>query len=82
MQIVSKVSPQIKWKQAFQDAVFELDPTRLLPKLEEAQRAIEDRLSEVQSAGTAVPRELMELEDAKRTIRFLARHELQTEMSP
>ena len=44
MQIVSNADTQTNWKQAFQDAVFELDPTRLLPKLERAQRAIEDRL--------------------------------------
>lgn len=77
MQIVSNVSTQIKWKQAFQDAVFELDPTRLRPKLDAAQRAIEHRLSQVLSDGGSTPREVMELEDAKRTIRYLERHELQ-----
>jgi hypothetical protein len=77
MQIVSNANTQTKWKQAFQDAVFELDPTRLLPKLERAQKAIEDRLSEVRSGDSTVPRELMELEDAQRTIRYLAKHELQ-----
>jgi hypothetical protein len=77
MQIVSNAGTQTNWKQAFQDAVFELDPTRLLPKLERAQRAIEDRLAEVHSGDSRVPRELMELEDAQRTIRYLAKHELQ-----
>ena len=77
MQIVSNAGTQTNWKQAFQDAVFELDPTRLLPKLERAQRAIEDRLAEVHSSESRVPRELMELEDAQRTIRYLAKHELQ-----
>lgn len=77
MQIVSNLSTQLKWKQAFQDAVFELDPTRLRPKLDAAQRAIEQRLSQVLSDGGSTPREAMELEDAKRTIRYLERHELQ-----
>jgi hypothetical protein len=77
MQIVSNVSTQLKWKQAFQDAVFELDPTRLRPKLDAAQKAIEQRLSQVLSDGGSTPREVMELEDAKRTIRYLERHELQ-----
>ncbi len=77
MQIVSNLSTQLKWKQAFQDAVFELDPTRLRPKLDAAQRAIEQRLSQVLSDGGSTPREVMELEDAKRTIRYLERHELQ-----
>lgn len=80
MQIVSNVSIQLKWKQAFQDAVFELDPTRLQPKLDAAQRAIEHRLTQVRSDGDMNPREVMELEDAKRTIRYLARHELHAEM--
>jgi hypothetical protein len=79
MQIVSNASMQLRWKQAFQDAVFELDPARLQPKLDAAQKAIEDRLSQVVSEETT-SREMMELEDAKRTIRFLARHELQLEM--
>ena len=77
MQTVSNVSVQLKWKQAFQDAVFELDPTRLRPKLDAAQKAIEHRLSQVLSSGSSTPRELMELEDAKRTIRYLEKHELQ-----
>lgn len=80
MQIVSNASIQLKWKQAFQDAVFELDPTRLQPKLDAAQKAIDHRLSQVLSGGDTNPRELIELEDAKRTIIYLARHELQLEM--
>jgi multidrug resistance efflux pump len=80
MQIVSNASIQLKWKRAFQDAVFELDPTRLQPKLDAAQKAIEHRVAQVLSSGSNSPRELMELEDAKRTIRYLARHELQLEM--
>ena len=76
MQIVSNIPSQTKWKQTFQDAVFELDPTRLLPKLEAAQKAVEDRYCEVHVGRSWAPRELMELEDAQRTIRYLAKHEL------
>ncbi len=68
---------QTIWKKAFENAVLELDPTCLQPKLEAAQKAIEDRLLGVRSGGTD-RRELMELEDAKRTILFLGRHEQQT----
>jgi len=68
---------QTMWRQAFKNAVLELDPTRLQPKLEAAVKAIEDRLLEVRS-GDSDHRELMELEDAKRTILFLGRHEQQT----
>ena len=76
MQILSNARTQAKWKQVFQEAVFELDPTRLQPKLEAANKAVEDRLFEVLSGGNAGPRELMELEDAKRTLQYLAKHEL------
>ena len=78
MQVPSNPSTQAKWKQVFQEAVFELDPTRLPPKLEAAQKAVEDRLLEVQSRGGTGSRELMELQDAKRTIQYLAKHELNT----
>jgi len=77
MQVVSNPRLQPKWKQAYQEAVFELDPTRLQPKLEAARRAVEDRLLQVGSRGSADHGELIELQDAQRTIRLLVRHELQ-----
>jgi hypothetical protein len=78
MEAIANVAAQSKWKQVFQDAMFELDPTRLQPKLVAAQKAVEDRLGEVLSGGNSGTREVMELEDALRTIRYLAKHELQT----
>jgi hypothetical protein len=82
MQIVASNNSvrTIAWKKAFQDAVFELDPTRLKPKLDAAENAIDHRLTQILSAGSSDPRELMELEDAKRTIGYLAKHELQAEI--
>jgi hypothetical protein len=77
MQAVSTGITQPKWKQVFQDTLFELDPTRLQLKLEAAQRAIEDRLA-VLSRGASDGRELTQLEDAKRTLQYLARHKQQT----
>ena len=65
------------WKQVYQDALFESDPRLLPPKVEAAQKAIENRLLAVRSGGTD-RRELMELEDAKRIIMFLAGHDEQT----
>ena len=78
MQVAANFGTQLKWKQVFQEAVFELDPTRLPSKLEAAQKAVEDRYCDVISSRGTNPRELMELEDALRTIRYLAKHELQT----
>lgn len=71
----TQVSDQTIWKQAFKNAVLELDPIRLQPKLEAALEAIEDRLLEVRSGRGIDSRELMELEDAKRTILLLGRQE-------
>jgi hypothetical protein len=74
----SPASNQV-WKQVYQDALFEVDQTRLRPKLEAALKAVENRLSEVGSDPAPTDRrELMELEDAKRMIVFLGQHEVQT----
>jgi hypothetical protein len=76
---ISLKSNHSVWKQVYQDALFEVDQTRLRPRLEAALKAVEDRLSEVRSDPTPTDRrELMELEDAKRMIVFLGEHELQT----
>ena len=77
MQAVSNPITQTKWKQVFQDTLFELDPTRLQPKLKAAQKAIDERLA-VLSGGPSGCRELMELEDAKRTLQYLAGDKQQT----
>jgi hypothetical protein len=68
---------QTMWIEAFKDAVLELDPRFLQPKLAAAEAAIEDRLLEAGSDGGPDRGEVMKLEDAKRTI-MLLRHEEQT----
>ena len=53
MQIVSNAGTQLKWKQAFQDAVFELDPTRLLTETGKQRRGpSKHRLSQVLSGDS------------------------------
>ena len=74
---LSPASNQSAWKQVYQDALFEVDETRLRPKLEAALKEVEERLFEVRS-DPANRHEIMELQDAKRTIVFLGKHELQT----
>jgi hypothetical protein len=63
-------SNQTIWKQAYQEALFEIDPTRLPEKLEAADKAIRGRLSELCN-GASDRRELTQLEDAKQTIAVL-----------
>jgi len=62
---------QTMWTEAFKDAVLELDPRFLPPKLAAAQAAIEDRLLETGFDGGPDLEEVMKLEDAKRTIMLL-----------
>jgi len=74
----SHASSQTMWKRVYQDALFELDPRLLQPKLQVAQRAVEDRLLELRSGGDSDPRELLELTDAQHTLLYLQEHEQQT----
>jgi hypothetical protein len=67
----SHTSSPTMWKQAYQDALFESDPRLLRPKLEAAQKAVEDRLFELRSGGSSDGRELMELADAQHTLLYL-----------
>jgi hypothetical protein len=69
---------QITWKRVYQDALFELDPTRLQPKLQAAHRAVEERLVELRSGGDSSARELTELTYAQYTLLYLQEHEQQT----
>jgi hypothetical protein len=62
------------WKQVYHEALFELDPRKLRHKLTAAQMAVDQRIYQV-LLGDGTRRELMELQDAKRTIHFLERHE-------
>jgi hypothetical protein len=72
---ISVDSNQPAWKQAFQEALFEIDHVNLKPKLETALKRVEDRLFEVRANPTH-RHELIELEDARRTIVFLQEHDL------
>ena len=65
------------WKQMYQEALFELDPAQMRDKLNAALLAVDHRLYQVM-LGEGTRRELMELQDAKRTIQFLERQECQS----
>jgi hypothetical protein len=60
------VGDQTPWKQAYQDALFELEPERLHSKVRTAQKAIEARLRSREFS----PWELLELEGAQRVLRY------------
>jgi hypothetical protein len=71
---VSQARNQSSWQQAYQDALFEFDRTRLKPKLEGALKAVQDRLFEVR-IHPANRSELTQLQDAKHKIMLLAKLE-------
>jgi hypothetical protein len=71
---VSQARNHYAWQQAYQDALFEFDRTRLRPKLEEALKAVQDRLFEVRF-HPADRSEVMQLQDAKHKIMLLAKLE-------
>jgi hypothetical protein len=65
------------WKQIYQEALFELDPKQMRHKLNAALIAVDHCLYQA-LLGDGTGRELMELQDAKRTIQFLERQECQS----
>jgi len=71
----TNASNQIMWKQFFRDAVLELNPGIFEHKLDAAHKAIQDRMLELRSSGSADRQELIELTEAGRTILFLKKQE-------
>jgi hypothetical protein len=60
------------WKQAYAEALFEMEPELLQSKVQAAQMAIENRLLELRSGRSITrPREVHELTDAQRLLQRL-----------
>jgi hypothetical protein len=68
---VRHIRYQTKWKEVYQEALLELDPTEFPAKLEAAHKAVQERLYEL-SNGAPDRQELTQLEDANRTIELLS----------
>jgi len=71
----SQSSNQTTWKEIYQDALFELDPTKVRSKLEAAKQAIEDRFAELYSNGVAPNSEVTQLCDAQRVLLYFQTQE-------
>jgi len=69
---------QMIWKQVYREALFELEPQLLQSKLQAAQSAVDARLFELRSRIDSEPREVLELTDAQRMLRYLQEYEQQT----
>jgi hypothetical protein len=59
------------WQTLYYDAVVELDPVKLLQKIEAAQKAIGDRLREADPIDAP---EQQLIEDARHNLYFLKKH--------
>lgn len=57
MQPSSGNTSPLDWRSLYESAVTELDPQKFPKRLDEAQRAIEDRMNELNSSGRGVERE-------------------------
>jgi hypothetical protein len=65
------VSDNGDWQKLYYDAVVELDPIKLLQKIEAAQEAIGDRLRDVHAIDS---NEQQLIEDARHNLYFLKKH--------
>src|SRR5437667_11857896 len=75
---VAQAGNQTIWKQVYREALFELEPQLLQSKLQAAQSAVDSRLFELRSRIDSEPREVLELTDAQRMLRYLQEYEQQT----
>ncbi len=66
-----RVSDHGDWQKLYNDAVVELDPIKLLQKIEAAQEAIGDRLRDVHAIDS---NEQQLIEDARHNLYFLRKH--------
>ena len=63
------------WLTRYNDALVELDPIKLLDKIEAAQKAIGDRLEDALHSRNPINGNERELiEDARRNLYFLKKH--------
>jgi hypothetical protein len=67
-----RVSDDGNWQALYYDAVVELDPIKLLDKIEAAQKAIDDRLKNAVEPINA--NEQQAIEDARHNLYFLKKH--------
>lgn len=59
------------WRELYQAAVLELRPEELRPRIDEAERAIQQRITELRRDDTASADEYQALDDALRMLRLL-----------
>jgi hypothetical protein len=71
---ISRVDQRRAWKEAYVAALVEIHPVKLNELLNAAEKAVLDRLHDLESTGRRNPREMLELDDAKRVLLLLRNH--------
>jgi hypothetical protein len=70
-----KVNPSSVWQSLYSDALVELDPIKLLQKIDAAQEAISDRLNDALHGRDPIDvDEWRAIEDARHNLQFLKKH--------
>jgi hypothetical protein len=70
-----KVNQSSVWQSLYSDALVELDPIKLLQKIDVAQEAIGDRLNGALHGRNPIDSdERQAIEDARHNLRFLKKH--------
>jgi hypothetical protein len=71
----------MEWRKLYQAAMLELRPEHLRPRIDDAERAILQRVAEIKTADSDSTEESRELTDALRGLRFLASTECKSPLS-
>ena len=70
-----KVNQSSVWQSLYSDALVELDPIKLLQKIDAAQKAIGDRLNDALGGRNPIDvDEWQAMEDARHNLQFLKKH--------
>jgi len=68
----------VLWEERYREALLELSPEELPRRMDVAEKAIQQRIEELERAGVGSSRERQAIEDALRGLRVLAKTERQT----
>lgn len=71
----------VEWRELYQGAMLELRPEHLRPRIDEAERAILRRISEIRTEDSDSAQESRDLTDALRGLRVLASSECKSPLS-
>ena len=66
------MAPNVAWQELYQSALLELRPEELQWRIDDAEKAIHERIAELRQDGSSSGEESQALDDALRGLRVLA----------